>query len=99
MGGSFKPCGVFTGLEDADLEHQLNVMPNPNNGRFDLELLLSDTKDLRIEIYNSVGQMIQSFDTLIEGRRSIDLTKHASGIYYVNVSLAGAKVTRKVIVE
>lgn len=99
MDGSFQPCGTFTGMAEKELEHQVTVMPNPNNGLFQLEVDVTDTEDLRIEVYNTTGQLIHSFNTLQDGRIQIDLTGHATGIYYVNVNVAGAMVTRKVMVQ
>lgn len=77
-------CVSFdTGILNQVLKTEsINVLPNPNNGVFNLEFATSS--DRQIEIINVLGQLIKS-NTVITSTASIDISSFADGIYYAKV--------------
>ncbi len=72
-------CQNGARLEDA--ETLAEIMPNPNNGQFQLEL--NGAENL-VEIYNYNGQLIKSV-TSEDYYLDIDIRSSPAGIYYVKV--------------
>ena len=79
-------------------ESQFRILPNPNNGLFILQLKQSAQSASKIEIINTLGELIYA-DKMQKGesRKEIDLTQHASGIYTCRI-IKEEKVVQRVFV-
>ena len=75
----------------------IKVFPNPASDYF---VLKSDAlKDAQIQIFNAVGQLI-TLPNFPSGDEILFKTKDLpKGLYFVNVTIEGELITRKVIVE
>jgi len=88
-------CTQSTGLKDELVESGIRVFPNPNNGKFTIEL--NDT--YKLEIYNILGTLVFQKNRS-ELSEKIDLCIFSKGIYFVNISNSKTKtVTKKLIIE
>ena len=68
----------------------ISVYPNPNNGSFTFSL--QHTKPgSELSIYDVFGKIIYS-TRLIGGSNSIDISNHASGVYFYKVSSDGNEI-------
>ncbi|GAA3644633.1 zinc-dependent metalloprotease [Flavivirga jejuensis] len=79
----------------------LIVYPNQNNGKFNVKLNGSLSRDITTEIFNTRGQSI--YKNIFEGtgdfNESIELNNVPSGIYILRVSDGIRKSTKKVVID
>lgn len=79
-----------TGLNEIDKTNtDFSIYPNPTKGVFFIKAL--SNSNYEINIYNSIGQIISSYDLKEEGGK-IDLTKEANGIYQIIILEKGNAV-------
>ncbi|PSR05679.1 MAG: hypothetical protein BRD50_00105 [Bacteroidetes bacterium SW_11_45_7] len=69
---------------------QLQVSPNPSNGRFRIRSSLNETKTdgVEMEVYNSVGELVLHENHQINSgglATTIDLSQYADGFYFVKI--------------
>ncbi len=86
------------GLGSFDELNSINLYPNPTSGMTVLDLDLSKTQDLTIEISDLLGKVISSrSETLRTGRHSmlLDLGGYSAGIYLVTLRSASGTVTQR----
>ncbi len=91
---------LSTGISDeAPLSNQIYLYPNPNNGKFTINLPPSSSNS-SLEIYNILGYEVLK-STLINSTTPLDLSKQAKGIYlYRVISETGQLIgTGKIIVD
>lgn len=81
--GADLPCWPLSNDEVLEYRDKLEVYPNPASSNIYIK---AESKGKR-ELYNSVGQLLFSTD-----RNEIDVSKYASGIYYLKVKNAISKV-------
>jgi len=80
----------------------MDVYPNPANKTATVALNLVTDNDVKLEVYNGVGQLVYS--TPIEHRNSgtslsaIDLSNFASGIYFVKVTVGDQMLNKTLTV-
>jgi hypothetical protein len=92
---------VTVGAEDLVLEENaISVFPNPTSGRFTISLK-EVSKDLHVRVINNMGQQVKSIHTDDNSLKDLDInmTNFAKGIYLVEVSVDGKKLTKKLIIE
>jgi hypothetical protein len=80
----------------------LAVYPNPNDGRFTLQLDLERDRSIGIGIYDLVGKQVWSHSGDLpygEWKQDIDLSQLAKGTYLLQVISEGQRMTRKIVVE
>ena len=81
--------GVSTGTIEAPFLDRFDLFPNPTNGSAVIDLVLQETSDLRLQVYNSVGQLLVDLeeDGVRQLRREIDLGQYPAGMYFVKVAV------------
>lgn len=96
----------LTGVGIADVVannlYDVNVYPNPNNGRFNINFGIETTADVKITVSNLIGQQV--FNRTLEGfsgtyNQELDLSGLGKGVYIVNFETKGTTVNRKVVVQ
>lgn len=84
-------------LNDKSFESaKVKVFPNPNKGEF--EIFIEDQKDAEVNVYNIMGQLIESSHITSE-KKSISLANFASGVYYCKVTFDNTTVVKQIIKE
>jgi len=76
----------------------VKVFPNPNNGRFRVELINFDNKAL-VYVYNQLGAILYQAEIDNYGHNEIDLPNAHSGLYYVRVVEGEKQFVNKIIVN
>jgi choice-of-anchor B domain-containing protein len=77
-------------------------LPNPIRGRQAFTLVLQETQDVRIRLYDLLGRRVATlYDGEIQAgtRRPLVIAPQASGMYFLRVQGEDAQVTRKVVVN
>jgi hypothetical protein len=76
----------------------VNVFPNPNNGRFRVELINFDNK-AQVYVYNQLGAILYQAEIDNYGPNEIELPNARSGLYYVRVVEGKKQFVNKIIVN
>ncbi len=91
----------LTYVEEATFERSIRVSPNPTTGITYLRVSLPEAADLTIRVTNTVGQQIMQRveNNIREDNLRIDLSRHARGLYFVELTDGQNRSTRRVVVE
>lgn len=99
----------FTGEVETNIEEYLSLstieaFPNPSSGTFQVRYDLLQSTDVQLNIYNSMGQLLQIAEDALQYPGSqtttIDLTQSSKGIYFVEMILDNKeRLVRKLIVQ
>lgn len=96
---------LIVGIEELEFAKAINLYPNPTtNGATTLSFdLLKKATRASIVIKNNLGQTVQEIYTgsLSSGKNTfnIETAAFSAGIYFINMLVDDAKITRKLIVE
>lgn len=81
---------------------QVDFYPNPNNGKFNLSFKLRNEGPTEISIFNTEGKRVYSeiLDNFTGSyKNEIDISKNATGIYYISVTQGKDSWFKKMILE
>ena len=94
---------IPSGINDFfnNLNAQLSVFPNPNHGTFNLKITAGSPIAGQILIFDAIGKKLyeQPIDFTGIYTNTIDVSRFASGIYYLQVRTAHGLATTKITVE
>lgn len=93
---------VLTGIKNNKSEVQLSVVPNPNNGLFDIAISSFSVKNYKLRLFTISGQTILEEDWLVKNgknSKSINLTGMDKGIYYLSIISEEGVATQSIIVQ
>ncbi|MBP7261910.1 MAG: T9SS type A sorting domain-containing protein, partial [Bacteroidia bacterium] len=75
----------------------VNVYPNPTNGKFEVLVNLPSEKNIKIEVTNMLGSLMQEVNTTIKGGTVLfDLANKPAGIYHLRVFAGDKIITKKI---
>ena len=106
-GGLIKNMAVFpivtcsTKLTEYNsLSNNINIMPNPSSGIFNLVMTLPSSQDLTIDVTNTLGQTIFSgtYKSFMNGVVAVDLSDKNQGIYFITVSNGTDKNVQRIVI-
>lgn len=92
------PTGIIENTEASDL----NISPNPNTGSFTISIDHFAAKDLQINIFNVLGEIVYSSKSEnVTGKynKEVFLGNVSKGVYMVQVSAGSKLYHKKIIVE
>ncbi len=94
-------CSPSTSIEKPQDIDNINIYPNPSNGIISVMLGLNKDSDVKINVYNTLGQIVKSADMKsgYGGKVDFDLTGHNNGIYIVEIKTKSSVVTRRLILN
>ncbi len=96
-------CRAKVGLEEYQNELEANVMlmPNPNNGVFSIVTTLKQEQDLSFRIYNYMGALLgENIERNVSNRMfEIDMSNHSNGVYFVEITNGQQKTVKKVVIN
>jgi membrane-associated protease RseP (regulator of RpoE activity) len=93
------------GVEDLDQELELGglqAFPNPSSGFYRLQFDVASAGDLGVEVYDANGERVyQERITAFKGRyeRTLDLSEHSAGTYFLVITQNGQSSAQKLIKE
>lgn len=84
------------------LNQDIKIFPNPNKGRFDLQVLLNHEEALKVCIYSSDGRLL--FDEQYDVTNGLFQKQYrfedwSDGLYYVMIQLDSTQTVRKIIIS
>jgi hypothetical protein len=89
------------GIEDQISQVGLIIFPNPNNGKFTLEITGETNGQAQVSIANAAGEVVYTNKYAItrSGQRlALDLNI-GSGVYFMKVETANGNLTRKLVIR
>lgn len=90
------------GIQAAEGEAGLiiQVLPNPNNGSFEMSILNVENKQLLVSITDMVGQLVLSKEISgVGGNKKMEINGLSKGIYLASVTQNHSITTKKIVVE
>jgi hypothetical protein len=90
------------GVEEVDGLSNLNVIPNPSSGLFNISLKNENLQQAQLQVISVTGSVvIDRTENLMVGNNRIELDPSGvdSGVYILNLSTKNGQVNRKIIVE
>lgn len=96
--------GSHVGMNELTKSISLNLYPNPTNGAANINFNLSDASAIKINVVDVLGKNVlpEINSNLSAGQQNFTINKDNTlpkGIYFVNLSLNGAKMSSKLIIN
>lgn len=92
----WQPSSV-TGIDEINTNPTVEIYPNPTNGIFNVNY----SNASHIKVINMLGVVVfdEKTDSMEEGSKTIDLSRYADGIYFINISNQKGELNRKLILN
>lgn len=92
------------GINELTRSVNFGLYPNPSNGEAIVKFKLNDPASIKIEVIDVLGKKVLPSTEVNygSGEQSVSLNKTkilSAGIYFVNLSVNGAKMSKKLIIE
>lgn len=89
------------GIVNINNEFNATVYPNPNDGRFVLEINSTELKQFDIQLFNAIGEIIENNKANLNtsNRVEFDLEKLPAGVYYLKIIGLKNTTTKKIVVQ
>ncbi len=89
---------IVSNVEELHSTLGLNLIPNPNNGNFEISLDKFLDRDVDFEIINPVGQMVYK-SKMKRGSKNLRINDLASkGIHLIKFQISGQMIVKKVLI-
>lgn len=86
------------GLSDYDIEESLSIYPNPSNGFVTIDVVNPMVLDIRL--FESTGKLLLYIaDKEIQNKFDLDVSKYATGMYYLRFGTEEGTITKRLIKE
>lgn len=98
-------CGstITTGVNQVATETSSSfVYPNPTKNNVNVDVNLTSAKDITVDVYNAIGQVINSVK--VNGQMgnntiNVNLNNANAGVYFVKIKAGSSETTKKLIIE
>jgi hypothetical protein len=90
---------LSTSISSAGVSQEVTIFPNPTSGIIDITIPMFIKDNIKIEIYNIYGQVIDNL-TLSNNslcKIEINLSDYSSGIYFVNIRCENIFKVQKIL--
>lgn len=95
-------CPMTTSDKDmaGDVDN-ISIYPNPSTGAVSVMIGLNKISEVKLEVYNSVGQLVKSsvMQSGNGGRVDFDLSDKDAGMYFMKIQTESSVVTKRVIIN
>jgi len=96
----FKSANTYTSTFKETIDKQQNIIiyPNPNNGKFTIDL--HELNGLvTVNIYNTIGSKISNLITIAPNVIDFELSSAPKGLYYVLINNSGKTYSKKILIS
>lgn len=96
--------GSPTSINELTRTHQFNMQPNPTKGEVTVNFKLDNASAVKISVVDMLGkEVLPAYEaTVTGGSQSVTVNKNGTlspGVYFVNLSVNGAKMSKKLIIN
>lgn len=91
---------VCVGIEENELNYNLDIFPNPTNGVFTMNVGFELPVDMRLELTNILGQPVINVEDVKNTqnlRRDYNLNHLAQGVYIFTIRTSEQTIVRRVV--
>ena len=93
----------YSDVEEEVLNTSLNIVPNPSNGQFSINMDLIDASTINMTIQNIQGKLVRNLGNQDYHSGSnlinVDLTDLNNGVYFLNVSTDKGVFSEKIVIS
>jgi PKD repeat protein len=84
-----------------ELASRLSIIPNPSNGRFEMDLDLDYTGVMDLRITNVLGEVVWSYRKRSDGtfHQELDLSGAASGVYFLRIQMDEQTAVKRIVIR
>jgi len=88
-------------VEDVQSLVNIEIVPNPNAGQFNINLELDRAENIQIDLMSITGQKIKTIvnETSRGNNYPVNLSDLPTGLYLVNFRIAGEQFTEKLVIR
>jgi hypothetical protein len=93
-----------TGIENIETLVNLNLYPNPSEGKINIDFNLSEQHTIAVNITDLLGRVVDIVNTKLYHVGETSLTigadnTYKAGIYLVNIDIDGQRISKKVLIQ
>ena len=90
----------FVGINDVDFASEINLYPNPTNGKVTVQFGANANDKAELEVINVMGQTVvaPAVVSLSNNTYTMNLSTLANGVYYIKVTNDGKTAIKKVTI-
>ncbi|MCD4744929.1 MAG: lamin tail domain-containing protein, partial [Bacteroidales bacterium] len=97
------PCGFYVWYPQfIKYKTEINIFPNPNNGKFFIKIDFVESSEFEITVYNILGKKVfekQNIMTGTQNKNMIDTGKLPEGVYFVHLKTKFNTYSEKIIIK
>ncbi|WP_207495298.1 T9SS type A sorting domain-containing protein [Aridibaculum aurantiacum] len=102
--GEVSERNVYVSTQPVNQQVDAKVFPNPSSGRFTVQLSNLSVQQVTLQVMTQSGVMVEQKKIDLTGKTALlsvpfDLTRHASGMYYVQVISGDGVQMLKVMIQ
>lgn len=86
---------MITGIDERDLSN-LSIYPNPASTYFTIK---GYNKPYNLTIYNALGQILYTEDTVINKSKRVDVSRYSNGLIFIRIESDGEVIHYKLLKE
>jgi len=93
---------VITGMDNEAGKQEVNIYPNPNSGRFNIDLTSEGQEVFTLRIFTEVGACVYEKNGIVVNgtwKEIVDRHDLPSGVYYVVLNNGSRSIFHKIIVK
>jgi len=91
---------IITAIDEDPYKDHITVDPNPSTGRFFIAASPEElSKFSSVEIYNTAGLLMNTFEISSDDQMTLDLTSYSKGVYLMVLKGDRNNVTKKLIIQ
>ncbi|MHB8261045.1 MAG: C10 family peptidase [Bacteroidia bacterium] len=92
------------GIKNIETIVDLNLYPNPSMGKVNIDLNLSESHNVAVTVTDMIGRTVETIESKSYQTGETTLTidnnnSYQAGVYLVNISIDGQRISKKVIVQ
>jgi hypothetical protein len=93
---------IIDNVNEVEYFDKINIIPNPNSGRFILEIETAKAIDLQLKLFNVFGQLMYEDKLgIVSGtiKKNVSVGNFPAGVYTIQLSSMESVVSRMILVE
>jgi len=93
--------GIVNVSENLGLSKNINIMPNPSTGVFNVAVNMAKSENLTLNVTNALGQLVstKNYSGISSDVIALDLTTQANGVYFLTISNGTDKMVQRLILN
>lgn len=86
-------------VKNSNLESLFKIWPNPASNEFNIEIKHNFQKDFKLELINSIGQIVKKISQFNTRKKTIKLENFPKGVYFIKLVSDTHTFQKKIIIK